>query len=131
MAIPGTVVAAGLNSPRTSGGASGFRSQTSRCDGPPSLKIHRQGYALPHRAAGNKEGYRGRAAVSLADVHRSGRSVLAADVPVHRLENHRGLFALVMPEVLEQPGDAALDGAEFGAEARRLPPDLRPQRRDL
>ena len=30
-----TLVAAGLNSPRTSRGASGFRSQRSRCEGPP------------------------------------------------------------------------------------------------
>ena len=32
---PGTLVAMGLNSPRNSLGASGFRSYMSRCDGPP------------------------------------------------------------------------------------------------
>ena len=36
--MPGTLVAIGLNSPRNSLGASGFRSYVSMCDGPPPRK---------------------------------------------------------------------------------------------
>jgi hypothetical protein len=35
MSMPGTFVLIGLNSPRNSFGASGFRSYMSMCDGPP------------------------------------------------------------------------------------------------
>ena len=35
ISIPGTFVAMGLNSPRISEGAFGFKSNMSRCEGPP------------------------------------------------------------------------------------------------
>ena len=39
---PGTEVAIGLNSPRTSAGASGLGSKVSMCDGPPASQIRMQ-----------------------------------------------------------------------------------------
>ncbi len=39
ISMPGTLVLMGLNSPRTSAGASGFRSYMSWCGGPPGRKI--------------------------------------------------------------------------------------------
>ncbi len=43
---PGTDVAIGLNSPRTSAGAFGLGSNVSRCDGPPASQIRMQFFAL-------------------------------------------------------------------------------------
>ena len=39
ISMPGTLVAMGLNSPRISTGASGFKSIRSWCGGPPDRKI--------------------------------------------------------------------------------------------
>ena len=48
--MPGTLVAIGLNSPRTSAGASGLGSQVSCCGGPPRWKRTMQALALPRVA---------------------------------------------------------------------------------
>ena len=51
MWMPGTLVAIGLNSPRTSAGASGFRSHMSCVAAPPSRYSRMTFFALPGRAA--------------------------------------------------------------------------------
>src|SRR4051812_5476947 len=40
-------VAIGLNSPRTSAGASGLRSKVASCDGPPPMNSRMHAFALP------------------------------------------------------------------------------------
>src|SRR5690606_37916448 len=53
--MPGTFVVTGLNSPRTSAGASGLRSQVSKWLGPPHMnrKMHRFTLPKPPRLAGD------------------------------------------------------------------------------
>src|SRR5262245_59446402 len=51
MLVPGTTVSMGLNSPRTSAGASGLGSQVECCGGPPMRKRMMQDRALPVWAA--------------------------------------------------------------------------------
>ena len=48
--MPGTSVAIGRNSPRTSAGASGFMSHVSCCAGPPHMNSKMHALALPKEA---------------------------------------------------------------------------------
>ncbi len=47
---PGTALAIGWNSPRTSAGAVGLGSNVSRCDGPPDSQISTQFFTFTERA---------------------------------------------------------------------------------